>query len=428
MSPKACLGILRRASERGKDLPEKLRQALEIQAGVASANDKPTELKAFHINQRNEGIDLHGVSGALMATNNLQMQTFVTQPVGVDSKHGCSTGEIANTLSTNCGSSTERNGVFLPMAFTQNQRNEVRDLHDKSGALTACSSTKQQTFIAQSEVFTGNILAGTFTDSKVAGTQTANQGKNYRSLLLDKPMVFDNHGQDVRFDGPVQKAQTVCAAYGMGGNTQSLVVDQPSELYENHGIDGRYTGPYAVSPTLSARAGTGGNNLPLCIAGNIIDRHPQNGGNGLGCQENIAYTLTATDRHAVFGQSQFAAYNEGISTLRAQGGDNGGGSENLVVEPYQGVVGALCSGDGNGPGNQYVNQNKLVVQSPQLIRRLTPLECERLQGFPDGWTDIPTASDSPRYKALGNSVAIPCVEFILRQVVKHGFKKTEIRN
>ena len=39
-----------------------------------------------------------------------------------------------------------------------------------------------------------------------------------------------------------------------------------------------------------------------------------------------------------------------------------------------------------------------------LIRRLTPLECERLQGFPDGWTDIPGASDSARYKALGNSV------------------------
>lgn len=423
-------------------MPEKLRQALEVQAGVAPSQNNVDEISAYHINRRNEGIDLHGVSGALMATNNLQMQTFVTQPMGVDSKHGCATGEIANTLSTNCGSSTGRNGVFLPMAFTQNQRNEVRDLHDKSGALTACSSTKQQTFIAQSEVFTGNILAGTFTDSKVAGTETANQGKNYRSLLLSPPMVFDNHGQDLRFDGPVQTAQTVCAAYGMGGNTQSLVVDQPSELYENHGIDGRYTGPYEVSPTLSARAGTGGNNLPLCIAGTCgasmlrnrslhsLDILAENewSQNQRQQEDKRPPDLVKDDRHAAFGQSQFAAYNDGITTLRAQGGDNGGGSENLVVEPYQEVVGALCSGDGNGPGNQYVNQNKLVVQSPQLIRRLTPLECERLQGFPDDWTDIPTASDSPRYKALGNSVAIPCVEFILEQVVRYGFKRTEIRN
>lgn len=51
-----------------------------------------------------------------------------------------------------------------------------------------------------------------------------------------------------------------------------------------------------------------------------------------------------------------------------------------------------------------------------FIRRLTLLECERLQGFPDGWTNIPNASDSARYKALGNSVAIPCVDYIMHGV------------
>ena len=56
------------------------------------------------------------------------------------------------------------------------------------------------------------------------------------------------------------------------------------------------------------------------------------------------------------------------------------------------------------------------TEQRQLVRRLTPLECERLQGFPDGWTEIPGASDSARYKALGNSVAIPCVTFVLRGI------------
>jgi DNA (cytosine-5)-methyltransferase 1 len=56
------------------------------------------------------------------------------------------------------------------------------------------------------------------------------------------------------------------------------------------------------------------------------------------------------------------------------------------------------------------------VRTGKLIRRLTPLECERLQGFPDHWTDIPGACDSARYKALGNSVAIPCVEHVLRGI------------
>ena len=281
-----------------------------------------------------------------------------------------------------------------------------------------------------------------------------------------QPLVFDNHAQDSRFTGPVDVSQTVSAGFGQGGNNQPLVMatqqggaeigevicptitasagmsgnNQPV-LFENHGIDSRYTGPHAVAPTMSARMGTGGNNVPLvgsavafsldskesnsmksanphsgcretevartidttspdpsknqggiailqetiCIAGNTIDREPENGGNGLGCQPDISYTITTSDRHA-------------------------------VCEPYQEVVGALCRGDEKGIGSQYVSQNKCIVERRNLIRRLTPLECERLQGFPDGWTLIPGASDSARYKALGNSVAIPCVDFVLRGI------------
>lgn len=56
-----------------------------------------------------------------------------------------------------------------------------------------------------------------------------------------------------------------------------------------------------------------------------------------------------------------------------------------------------------------------------IVRRITPLECERLQGFPDGWTDIPwkgkdSAPDSPRYKALGNSMAVPCMAWLGRRI------------
>ena len=69
---------------------------------------------------------------------------------------------------------------------------------------------------------------------------------------------------------------------------------------------------------------------------------------------------------------------------------------------------------------QYKDATDLICQQAEacahLIRRLTPLECERLQGFPDGWTDIPNASNPARYKALGNSVAIPCVEFIMSRI------------
>lgn len=69
---------------------------------------------------------------------------------------------------------------------------------------------------------------------------------------------------------------------------------------------------------------------------------------------------------------------------------------------------ALNSGGGK-PGQGYP-----AVSVGPAVRRLTPLECERLQGFPDGWTD--GQSDSVRYRQLGNAVAVPCVEWIARRL------------
>ena len=309
-------------------------------------------IKAYHINQRNEGIDLGDTAGALMATSNLQMQTFVA------------------------GTS---------VAFAANQRDEVRDLGDKAGALGAQPGMKQQTFVAGFSAGAGASAGGIGYREGVAPTLKAGGSGNSMPTVL---CINDQGGE--RMDVTVDKTATLRAQMG---NHQPLI-------FENHGIDARYRQMGNVAPTMSARYGTGGNNVPLvgeqvfCITGNAIDREPENGGNGIGYQENVSYTLTGFDRHAVCSVSE--------------------------------VVGALCKGDEKGAGSQYVEQGKCVVDlytcEPAgdtdlpilLIRRLTPLECERLQGFPDGWTDIPGASDSARYKALGNSVAIPCVDFVMK--------------
>ena len=383
LSKVACIGILRRAFERGKELPQKLERALRIQAGLMRPDGQPTNLDAFHINQRDEGIDLHGVSGALLATTNMQMQTFVTQPddavEGFDGYNGDLTGDVAATLGVNCGMSTGRNGV---MAFAANQRDEVRDLHDVAGALQASPGMKQQTFVAGFSAGAGASAGGIGYNESVAPTLKGSPGGNCMPSVLclndqggsvmncsdnisgtlraqehgHQPLVFDNHGQDSRFRGPVQTAQTVSSFFGMGGNNTSLVEQEADAI---------------------------------CIAGNTVDRQPQNGGNGLGCQDDLAYTLTATDRHAVYSRQRVDDFrhNDVASTQSAR---------------------------------QYKDATDLICQQAEacahLIRRLTPLECERLQGFPDGWTDIPGASDSARYKALGNSVAIPCVEFIMSRI------------
>ena len=450
LSRTACLGILRRADERGKELPEQLKAALMAQAGLAPISAPPGSLKAYHINQRDEGIDLGGVSGALMATANMQMQTFVT-------------GE--------------------PIAFAANQRDEVRDLHDVAGALGAQPGMKQQTFITdpcltpwdtqQKRIFLpdgvaptlagadggggrtpGGLLFAAFSagagakaggigySEEVAPTLKGSASGNCMPSLL---CLNDQGGE--RMDVTVEQTTTLRAQAGghqpliclndQGGAVMECSLDVAGTLraqehghqplvFENHGIDSRYTGPHKVAPTISARAGTGGNNLPLvaapeqeeppviCIAGNAIDRQPQNGGNGLGYQEKVSYTLTATDRHAVFSRQRVDVFREGdvVSTESARQHKD---ATDLV---YQATVGALTSSDRKGPNSQYVGQDKLVVEGPLLIRRLTPLECERIQGFPDLWTAIPSAADSARYKALGNSVAIPCVKFIMGQIAR----------
>ena len=335
LSKTACLGILRRAFERGKKLPKMLARALKIQAGLMRPDGQLT---------------------------NMQMQTFVTQP------NGAAEGFDGY------------NGV---MAFAANQRDEVRDLRDVAGALGAQPGMKQQTFVAGFSAGAGAKAGGIGYNESVAPTLKGSPSGNCMPSII----CLNDQG------GSVMECSE-----NVSGTLRAQEHGHQPLVYENHGIDSRYTGPHKVVPTMSARYGTGGNNIPLveqnagaiCIAGNIVDRQPQNGGNGLGCQEDLAYTLTATDRHA-------------------------------VVELYQKTVGALCRGDEKGIGNQYVSQDKCIInascsETHHLIRRLTPLECERLQGFPDGWTDIPGASDSARYKALGNSVAIPCVEFIMSRI------------
>ena len=369
LSQTACLGILRRAACRGKSLPPLLEAALRMQAGLDPPAPISGEAKAYHINQRNEGIDLDGVSGALMATQNLQMQTFITNP----------------------GSS--QSGPQTQIAFAANQRDEVRDLHDVAGALQAQPGMKQQTFVAG---FSAGAGASAGTIGYQEGVSPTLKGSPSGNCMPSILCINDQGGQIM------ECSENVTGTLRAQEHGHQPLILRPTgpKVYENHGIDGRYTGPHDVAPTMSARYGTGGNNIPLvqqeeviCIAGNAIDRQPQNGGNGFGWQQNISYTLTATDKHA-------------------------------VIKPYQETVGALCRGDEKGIGNQYVSQDKCIIagetteeySATNLVRRLTPLECERLQGYPDGWTDVPGASDSARYKALGNSVAIPCVEYLMQRV------------
>lgn len=142
------------------------------------------------------------------------------------------------------------------------------------------------------------------------------------------------------------------------------------------------------APTLTS-ANSGTNTVPdavYALQGNGIDRALTAGCNGAGWRENESYTLNTIDRHGV----AFAA-----------------GFSDAIGEKAQD-----CMHDQRAVLMQGQNNRKYIV------RRLTPLECCRLQGFPDWWEDGVEGSDSARYKMWGNGIALPCAVDVLRRIAK----------
>ena len=142
--------------------------------------------------------------------------------------------------------------------------------------------------------------------------------------------------------------------------------------------------------TLKARMGTGGNNVPMVAT------------------DEVAYT-----------PSSFASYQEGIGTLRANGGDLGGGSESLIVEAYDEYNDAL--GGNIHQALRAGTKQSTGVLTDMVVRRLTPIECERLMGWPDNHTlhraDGKQNSDTTRYKMCGNGVASPVAQWIAEHIL-----------
>lgn len=295
----ACLGILRRAKERGKPLPKALDTALRIQAGLIGLPEGREKTVPFD-------------DSAVLAQPGMKQQTFAASFSAGASATAGTIGYAEEVAPTLKGSPS---GNCMP---------SVMCLHDQGGQrMDVC------------ENMTGTLRA---------------------SEKGHQPLVYENHGVDARIRESSEISPTVTARFGTGGGNTPLV-QEPNEVY--------------------------------CIVGNIIDRQPENGGNGCGYQENLAYTITTCDRHAVYARQRVDEFrNDDIAST--QSARQAKDATDLVVEPDR--------------------------QYAQLIRRLTPWECELLQGFPLDWTDIPSASDSARYRALGNSIPVPCVEFIMKSL------------
>ena len=289
---------------------------------------------------------------------------------------------------------------------------------------------------------------------------------------------------DAQFWGVAQRRRRIALVADFGGQSA------PEVLFVREGLSGHPEEGGTPRETAAGGTEGGAGGAVWCLQGNGIDRADTAGCNGKGWKENISYTLNTVDRPAACagfkaticepllfeprshdgvlrlhidgicptlntaqgGQRQPCVLHDTNIILNDQGGssisvDDSGVAPTIRAEMHGNVPcvmkafgkyeandidsslkardykGATDQAHSNGEQSLKCNQ---VVRARRVVRRLTPLECERLQGFPDGWTDIGEwvdskgkrhkPADTPRYKALGNSIALPPWKWVLKRL------------
>jgi len=414
LSKKACEGIIRRADKRNKTLPKLLETALLYR--IATADNAATE------------------------------NSSTCSPAGHMSEDNSKTvyGLCSNS-SNSMKSSNPHSGIY--------EAETIRTL-DSHGGNPTCNQGGMIVVEKEAKAIHESLSGDSVNISDVAYALRSGR----KPLLLEEVRY-----EAVGFDAIQITSKHNRSSVEPNSPFPTLCKDSSPHIIELHPD---------IAPTLTASAGGtsrpgGGQGSELdyymayALQGNMIGRADHNGPQGSGINENSCFTLNATDQHAVAffnfhstdnrasegsvascqtarqhksatdlivekqskhfidtgmmsikesevagtqtarqckstmdyhvsvnADSGFSRYTEGIyGTLTHSGGNIGGGSESLLVVPYY------------------------------IVRRLTPTECERLQGFPDNWTKYGAGgkeiADTPRYQMLGNSIAIPIVQFIL---------------
>jgi DNA (cytosine-5)-methyltransferase 1 len=231
-------------------------------------------------------------------------------------------------------------------------------------------------------------------------------------------------------------------------------------LYENHPQDSRITAVDS-SPTITSRAGTGGGNLPLVAEAKEPTLLEDQGGAVMKVNDSGVASTLRSESHGhepLIFESRIARNGRGAPSdvsppLKAQSGEDGRGDG----APLVAYTAKLDNTQSNHSGKVFeeytpaVSKASAALLTSVSVRRLTPRECERLQGFPDDWTLVPVPqhttrcdlyidvenveklrptegatctcgkpskliADGPRYKALGNSMAVPVMAWIGRRI------------
>ena len=353
---------------------------------------------------------------------------------GFDGYNGDLTGDVSATLGVNCGMSTGRNGIVL---------------NDQGGGRMDISEEVTATLRAQEHGHPPCVLAAGFCKECSAQSRGIGYEEERAPTLRAGAIptaVYENHSQDTRYTGPLDTAPTVSSTYGTGGNNQPFVVEADTPK------------------TLKIRSGCEG------------------GGKGALIQEDVSATLSCNNDQTLFVPKCYsigAAFSEGMLSDNPHSGiyeadssrtiDQSGGNPSCNqggIAVVEGPTYAVTTGKYTQVSAEQAPtlmardfKDPTAVNRGYSVRRLTPTECARLQGFPDFWctgldTPEPTEediafwtevwethrrvvggsakaksrnqiikwlqhphSDAAEYKMWGNGVALPNVFFVLAGIV-----------
>ena len=341
-------------------------------------------------------------SGTLGTGNDQTLFCMATQQGGAEVRGD----DKAPTLTAAAGMSGNNQPVI---SFTQNQRDEVRDLKGKAGSLSAQPGMKQQTYIldgrakaaAQAAVIPIHDKATRYegggdtrkNDGAGNGLGVGRDGDPAPTLTsADKHIVAafkSGQGAKAGGIGYEEEVSPTLSAVSSGTNQVPAIFDMS---HANDVI--RECGE--VVPRLQARMGTGGNQVPLTYAFQSSSALSES---DVAPTQSARQYKSPTDLVYAVDCRNFTENGNVNGTLQAK--ESGGSSLNL----------------------------NNVCRKSNVVRRLTPLECTRLQGFPDRWVDIGEwadekgrvhkEEDAPKYKALGNSIALPFWKWLLRRISEY---------
>lgn len=438
LTPKACQGILRRAERRGKDLPKLLKAVLIRQSQGSSPQERteapaPTEAPTSYAVRIRGGCD-GGGKGALVQTeksgtlgtgNDQTIFCMATQQGGAELR----TDDRAPTLTAAAGMSGNNQPVVC-MTPWDCQSKRIFDTNGKSPTLqggvgggvnnpaifTAIPINDKATRWqgggeSRNHDGSGNGLgigkegdpSPTLTAGDRHGVMCMNPWDAQSARVYDQDGAW--HSLNANENGGMARDSVLCAGFKLGNSEKAHSIGYEEETSPTLNAECGGNKPAVVAldmthacdvirecgeqvPALQARMGTGGNQVPLTYG---IGNGQANEASIMA--EEVSQTLnTMHDAQAVMCDDVRHA-------LRAKA--NCAYREDAETYPVQNMV----------------------------VRRLTPLECTRLQGYPDGWVDIGDwtdekgkkhkDADSPKYKALGNSIALPFWDWMLRRMARY---------